>query len=192
MENNGDVELGGRTNADKSLSFIARLRNAYRAKKRRNLINFHVNRLKDMTMIQIIQDRIASIVFQKYLINEYPQEEMSIRNPWECYMLAREICWNTQLLRDGKVADRILQLCPPILWEHEIMEAINLSHNHMKSKFISQKMNKLMTECVMEMETNSGYHDFLLDLAFKREKIIQYLEQFFEEKEYFNLNKISV
>lgn len=190
MENTDtDVETGGLLARKRSLSLISRLRNMYRAARRRGFVTFQLGRIGDMTLMKLLEDPIASILLRKYLINEYPQHEVEVRAQWDCYLLCKQIFWNIKLLKDPEIVDKLLKVCKPVLWENEIMRMANEAENPLMAKRICLQINKLMMENIVEIETNEGYFSFVADVTFHRDKIIKYLEQIYNDKEYIQRNE---
>lgn len=185
-----DVESGDQSGYRRTPNMLTALRNLLRNYRKRTFIMKQMKRINCMSLIGIINDPIAAILFRKYLLNECPDREQEIRIYWNCYLLSEQILWNNKLLEQDQMVEKLLQTCPPILWENEILMMAQWVKDSNRTRFICYRINKLMSDCIIDIENNTGYQNFLCDLQFRKEKISTYLEQVYDDKLYFDACEI--
>lgn len=173
-------------------SLLTRMKRLYRNTRRKNFIYAQIERISLMTLFNMINDPIANILFHKYLINEHPLGQIEIKPLLRCYRLCEEILWNTELIRDLDTTTELLHLCPPIIWEQQLAMLVEQSRKKEIHNKIRIMMKKLMEDCIIDMECTSSYHRFYTDTTFKIEKIKKYLGDIFDDREFFEINKIPI
>lgn len=186
-----DIEGTDKTHSGAN-TIISRIRRQFRSIKKQRFVNEHLTRIGRMRLVGIINDKLASILFQRYMSHENKVNDTEIRMYWNCYKMCKQIIWNTKLLTDDNIVNKLIQTSPPFIWEQEILKLANMSHEPYKSKHISFKIYELMTESIVEMECNIGYHNFLSDMRIRKERIQQLLEEIYDDKIYFEQNEMMI
>lgn len=186
-----DIESGSLENTG-SLNIITRMRRRLRATKKRNFVNQHMARIGQMRLWGIIKDPLASVLFQKYILNEDSENEKEMRMYWNCIKMSKDILWNVKLLNDEVITNRLMRYSPTTYWEQEILMLSNMSFDNRKSKHICFKIYEFMIECEIKMEFNPEYHNFLSDIRIRREKVRKYLEEIYDDKTYFQMHGIEI
>lgn len=132
-----------------------------------------------MTLIGIINDPIARILFMKYIqLGQRTDSDAMIR--LKCYMLCNSLLENTKLLRQTEIVDNLIELCPSYQWELKLKQNFSL-HNKSHNKDIKPMLTFLKRESIIELEIHHEYHRFITDISSKSNIIKMILKNIYHE-----------
>lgn len=104
-------------------------------------------------------------------------------------MYSEDVVFNPHLINDNKIVEKLLRVCPPVLWEQDIIALANMKKERHTTRIVCYKMNRLMTESLLDLENSSGYLDFRVDIVLHRERLKRHLEEIYDMKLYQNTQR---
>lgn len=177
---------------EKQRGIYNRIKTFLRETRRKNFIKNQLERISIMTLSDMIMDPMVEILIFRYLLKEHQLGILEIKTLWQCYKISEKILWNTDLINDREIIESLLRTCPPIIWEHDIINLAEQSKKHKNHKHIVIMIKKLMDECIMDMECTTSYYSFYSDIAFRAKKLKKYLGELFDDIEFYKENKIPI
>lgn len=188
-----NMESGKQENTGTGSCF-SNIKGFFKRNKKQNSVNWHMERMKKFRMAEVIEDKVASITYQKFLFNEVIDEAIRIENRklWDCYNLCKEILWNINILKDDRLVDQLIRICPEDIWQQEILSLTNILKSEGNANYIRYKISKLKEESLWELEIDVPCYFFLKQLRTQGDALRKYLTQIMEDKIYYQNKKIDI
>lgn len=142
-----------------------KIKRFFKGTRRQNFIKNQIERMSAMTLSDMINDPITEILVFRYLLNEHQLGLIEIKSLWQCYKTSEQILWNIDLINDREKIELLLHSCPPIVWEHNIMNLVEQSKTLEIAKENKQKPQEYIRydeKINGRMHHGHGMHIFLL------------------------------
>lgn len=140
------------------------------------------NKLSEITLESLINDKIGKILFEKYIGIEKSTPFPEILIKWRGYCLCKEIKENIHLLNEQETRDKLILWSPSLLWEEDVMRKIEEFEIERNISKMEIYLNDMMEEFIMDMEISSFYFKFIHEIKYEQEKIKDILREIFDEE----------
>lgn len=150
------------------------------------ITEYHLKRIKKMTIREIINDPMSRMLFSEYLIIKNVNLGDEILLNWKCYELCKAIQKKPQLINRGHVFQHLIHNSPTNIWELELWTMIH-KYNENKNRYeMYMKLEKLKNDCIMNMESHSKYCGFMSDLHFKTWRLMELISYVISNRRFVN------
>lgn len=153
------------------------------------MTDYHLERIKRMTLAKIIEESMTRMLFSEYLALKNFTIRDEIILSWKCYELCSKIEENPSLILEDRVFRELIHTCPSSIWEIELLWALVLIYEENENESEVQLikiLNKLKKDCIRNMENHSGYQKFITDLQFKSWRLTKLMLYVYKNKKYKN------
>lgn len=167
-------------------TFIGRVKNSVSDIVHSIIIEYHLKRIKKMTIREIISDPMSRMLFSEYLIMKKVTYEDEIVLNWKCHELCKAIQKKPQLINQGHTFQHLVHYCPTNIWELDLWTMIHKYNKNGNRYELYMELEKLKNDCIRNIERNSKYHGFISDLHFKTWRLVELISYVISNKRFMN------